>query len=164
MKFLITGSLRSARGPRTLITLSLALFILFIAAHAIRESGSTGLTFESVQANLYGGPHEDLSLFEPPPGFIAILEDLHMDLFFFGLLGLFLGSILYQVRLDERAKQFLLYAIFLLPLAYIFSRGLSYFFAGAAFLVLPAAVASYFVLLLTMGLILRDLYRTAPGD
>ncbi|MCR9143241.1 MAG: hypothetical protein NXI24_13380 [bacterium] len=160
MKFLITGSLRSSRGPRALVTLSLLLFFLFLAAHATREASATGCTPAAVQTNLYGGPHdEELSFSGPPPGFLAILEDLHMDLFFFGLLALFLGSILYQVRLGEGAKRILLYAIFLLPLGYIFARGLSYFYLTSAYFVVPLGIGCYLSLIAAMLLILRDLYR-----
>ncbi len=163
MKFLITGSLRSDRGPRALITLSLVLFLCFTLAHALREFGSTGFVPEAVAASLYGGPHRDLSFAEAPPGFIAILEDLHMDLFFFGLLALFLSSVLYQVRMRAAAKRALIYALFLFPLGHIAARALTFFFAGGAWLVTPAALGSYTTFAVAMLLILRDLYRAPPA-
>lgn len=159
MKFLITGSLHSTHGPRMLISLTLVLFLLFTAAHAFREAGSTGLTPGAVSENLYGGPQTNLSFFQPPPGFLAILEDLHMDLFFFGMLGLFLGSVLYQVRVGVLLKQILIFTLFGFPLLYICSRAATYFFSAAAYAVLPAAIGTYTTSIFTMGLILYDLYR-----
>lgn len=163
MKFLITGSLRSTRGPRLIITLTLVGFLIFLAAHALREAGSTGFTPAAAQANLYGGPEALTALlaFEAPAGFLAILEDLHMDLFFFGLIALFLSSLLYQVRLSEATKRGWIYAAFTLPLLFVLARGAACFFAGAAYAVAPTALANYAGLTAMIAVILRDLYRPA---
>jgi hypothetical protein len=164
MKFLITGSIHSARGPRLILTCALVFFLFFTGAHLAREAGSTGLAPDNVVANLYGGETRSLPALddvrEPPPGFLALLEDLHMDLFFFGLVGLFLGAVLYQVRAAPGTKRGLIYALFLFPLGFTCARGLTFFWRPAAWLVLPTAVGTYATIALIVGWILWDLYRT----
>lgn len=159
MKFLITGSLRASNGPRLLVTSAILFFFCFTVAHLLREAGSTGLTPATIRQNLYAGPTDALIASDAPPGFLAVLEDLHIDLFFFGLLGLLLGSVLYQVRVAETLKRGLIYALFLFPLLFILSRGCVYFFADAAYLVPPTGFLTYATLVGTQLLILRDLYR-----
>ena len=164
MKFLITGSVRSNRGPRLILTLALFSFLFFLFLHFVREAGSTGFLPTSVQNNLYAGPDTNLALnAQAPPGFLMVLEDLHIDLFLFALLALFVGSLLYQARAAESIKRLLIYLIFALPLAFIAARALAFFYEWAAYLVLPAAAGTYLCTVGTIVFVLWDLYRTRPA-
>ncbi|MBE7437474.1 MAG: hypothetical protein HS115_03385 [Spirochaetales bacterium] len=73
MRFLATGSLQSARGPRRLVTLGLVFFAVFLLLQWVR------LHLEEI----------------PPEGLpsAALLEALHLDAFFFGTFFLFVEAV-----------------------------------------------------------------------
>lgn len=163
MKFLITGSLRSDRGPRWILTCALIFLALFAAAHLLREAGSSGLSPAAFAANLHE-PGAEFTLTTPPPGFLAMLEDLHIDLFLFGLLNLFLGAVLYQIRLPSGAKQAFLYTLSISALLFTFGRGLTFFTPLGAWPAYLSGLVFYSATFALIALILLRLYEKPKGS
>ncbi len=162
MKFLITGSLRSDRGPRAILTCALIFLALFTVAHLLRETQSSGLTPAAFAQNLHE-PGAVFSIRTPPPGFVAILEDLHIDLFLFGLMNLFLGAVLYQIRLPSRAKLALIYVLSISALFFTLARALTFFAAAAAWPAYLSGLMFYATCLTIIALILLRLYESPKG-
>lgn len=126
MKFLITGSLRTARGPRYLITMYLVCSLLFLLLRFYLDLVSNSVPAEFLSMR-------DFRMQEPPPGFLPLFEDLHIDLFLFSLLDLVLGTLLLQNRLLNRTYQLTAtYLVFGAALLYIAIRFLAGFHSWAA--------------------------------
>ncbi len=125
MKFIVTGSIQSSRGPRLIVSCALIFIILFIAAHAVREIQATGFYPAQIRENL-GGEGKS---------FVLILEDLHIDIFLFSMALLFLFSILYQTGLSIAAKNSLIYASFFSALINVVSRAACVWTGEASYLV-----------------------------
>ncbi|MCB1138767.1 MAG: hypothetical protein KDK23_08430 [Leptospiraceae bacterium] len=152
MRFLVTGSIRSDNGPRTILTGALIFFLLFTLAHFAREWNSTGATPAEVQASL---GQEDFSTQA-----ILLLEDLHIDLVLFGMALLFIGSVLYQVRGSRRLRNGIFLTLSTLILLYIVSR---FLVPLNEFMAYPVVALFYGVHTLMFGTllwILQDLYRS----
>lgn len=119
MKFFVTGSLTSARGPRLILTWTLGLLLCFIGAHLAREVLNDGFwpadlaALHSPDALEYPDWSESMA-----PGFAARLEEFHVDVFLFSMAALILSAILYQAHGSERLRRGLITALFALPLAY----------------------------------------------
>ena len=165
MKFFITGAVRSPAGPRRILTYALLFLLFFLVAHGIREFAQVGSSPAAIRRNLAGSPPPSDVRPAPPggvvnaPGFIVLLEDLHVDLFLYSLVSLFLGSLVIQARLSPGWKKFWVLFLFAAPLCYagfkpatrylpILAHGV--FFAGILFHLGTGALT---------GRLLLDLYR-----
>ncbi|MBL8020451.1 MAG: hypothetical protein JNM27_12350 [Leptospirales bacterium] len=94
MKFLITGALNRAAGPRLLILLALLLFALF-----------EGIT-------------SALLILDPAPAdtVLLVLEEGHVLLFFRGIEALFLASVLVGLPVRSSLRNAITIGLFLLPI------------------------------------------------
>lgn len=133
MKFFVTGSLSSARGPRLILTWTLGLLTCFIAAHLAREVLNDGFwpadlaDLHSPEALEYADWSESMA-----PGFAARLEEFHVDIFLFSMAALILSAILYQAHGPERLRRALITALFALPLSYAACKLALFFFPAFA--------------------------------
>lgn len=94
MKFLITGALNRAAGPRLLILLALLLFVLF-----------EGIT-------------SALLMLDPAPAdtVLLVLEEGHVLLFFRGIEALFLASVLIGLPVNSLLRTTITIGLFILPI------------------------------------------------
>lgn len=145
MKFLVTGSIRSDRGPRLIVSLTLVGFFLFFLAYWLREFDAMGFWPGRMIESVRGiGAEEGRSA-------ILMLEDLHVDLLSHSVLLLFLVSLLFQLPTSLFWKKFLTWASFLSCFAYILGRAgivLSPAFAYLAFGSSLTSMIVYLVLFL----------------
>ncbi|MCB1326288.1 MAG: hypothetical protein H7A21_06490 [Spirochaetales bacterium] len=156
MRFLITGALRAAGGPRKLLSLALIGFGLFVLSRATLDLAELGLTPETVR----GALHRDSGV---AAGWLPALERLHVDLFLYSTLALFLSALLVQARLSPRTRQSLVYLVFVIPFCGALVRLLAYPLSGAAFVYAWFwPLITLFLLLVILGL-LRDLWKN-PGQ
>lgn len=149
MKFLITGPLRTARGPRRIVAFSLFFFCLFLLAHGYREIAVYGLTPQEMATNIHGSAQLPAAR-----SFRAALEDAHVDIFLYALLLLFLDSIHYQIG----PRRLLPNAAWTAALLLVLARMGALYFAPAVYLWWLAALALHLLLAIMLVRILRFLY------
>ena len=123
MKFLITGSIQSERGPRKILTFTIVLLVFFLFAHSVREIGTTGFFPSDIQASLYAGNET------PARSLLMVIEDLHTDLLLISMTILFLGSLLYQCSLAQRTRSIVLNVSFFFAVVYLLSRPAAVYFS-----------------------------------
>ena len=177
MKFLITGAIRSASGPRRLLTFTLLFLVLFVITHGLREYYHSGVTPAQIRVNLFGlksaAPGSEVAMGSPPSP-LLILEDLHIDLLLYSLTLLFLGSVFLQTRAPLPLKMRLFTLLSILALIYVLARSAplhsvlgSWIVSRETYLHFFAWIVSggYFLfhggLVLTLLYSLVDLYRDA---
>ncbi len=134
MKFFVTGSLASARGPRLILTWTLLLLACFTAAHLARETLSDGFWPGDLAAALHSPEALDYANWNDSmaPGFAARLEEFHVDLFLFSMAALILSAILYQAHGPERLRRALIATLFALPLSHAACKLALFFFEAFA--------------------------------
>jgi len=107
MKFLITGTVRSNQGPRKIILFTYVLFFLFIISNFYLNL--TRISFDY---------NEFIQLLEP--SFTIRLEELHINLFLFGMYFLFNFAMLYQTRFSISLKNIIFFLSILYFIFYLF--------------------------------------------
>ena len=152
MKFLITGQLRSARGPRRIISFSLLFFFLFLCAHAFREIAVYGITPAEIATVIYGSAEAPAAR-----GLKAALEDVHLDIFLYSLVLLFLDSLYYQV---PPARRLLPNTTWLSALLFVGAKIAALYFSPAIYFWIASGVALHLFLLAMMYRIVRFLYSS----
>jgi hypothetical protein len=108
MKFFITGTIRSEKGPRAILTFTLLFFLVFLSMNVILLYVQTGLL-----------PSQIINLHEPST--VMRLERTHVQLFLFTLVYVISASIFFQTRIRPGFKRFGLLFGALLTLLYIIS-------------------------------------------
>ncbi|MBL8019393.1 MAG: hypothetical protein JNM27_06990 [Leptospirales bacterium] len=136
MKFLTTGALNRGSGPRLLI-----LFALFLFA-----------TFEGMTSVLL--------LLDPAPAdsVLLVLEEGHMLLFFRGIEGLFLASVLVGLPVHASLRNGLTLALFLIPVLGLIVCLLSVSLPGLQLTARILAQIPFVVLIFTGGLVGFKMY------
>jgi hypothetical protein len=152
VKFLVTGSIRSNRGPRLIVALSLLAFLLFFAAYWAREFVTIGFWPADIQAAIRGN---DL---DTGRGLVLMLEDLHIDLLTNAVLLMFLTSLLFQLPHSLTLKKGLTLAAFLCALAYITSRPGVLLFEPLAYVTFIAAFGSILIGIVLFAVCLHYLF------
>jgi hypothetical protein len=108
MKFLVTGTVRSKQGPRKIILFTYFLFFLFILSNFYLYYINTSFIYEKF-----------IQLLEP--SFSIRLEELHINLFLFGMYFLFSFAMLYQTKLSIYKKHLLFFTTLICFILYLFS-------------------------------------------
>ncbi len=108
MKFLITGSVRSDKGPKKIIVFTYIFFLFFILSNLYLSIMNTSFNFQ-----------EFLSLLEP--SFTIRLETVHIQLFLFLMFFLFNFAMLYQTKFSIKTKNMILFITVIYFLFYILS-------------------------------------------
>ncbi len=157
MKFLITGSIRSARGPRLIVTFTLIFLLLFLAAHGLRDIQQTGYYPSEIQASLFRGNAPGKSR-----SFLIVLEDLHIDLLLYSIVLLFVTSLLNECGLGRGMKTALMVLLFSSTLIYALSRPGAYYVKELAWLVFGAGHVFHVTAGLSMTYLLYYLW-SSPG-
>jgi hypothetical protein len=166
MKFFVTGSLASARGPRLILTWTLLLLASFVAAHLAREILSDGLWPDDLAAALHSSEALDYADWSDSmaPGFAARLEEFHVDLFLFSMAALILSAILYQAQGPERLRRALIVALFALPLVYATFKLALFFFSAFAWPAFAASTLLHGAYAVALAWCLTFLYRARAGN
>ncbi|KAB2933467.1 MAG: hypothetical protein F9K24_06355 [Leptonema illini] len=149
MKFFITGTIRSEKGPRAILTFTLLFFLVFLAMNVALLFAQTGLL-----------PSQIAELHEPST--VMRLERTHVQLFLFTLVYVITASIFFQTRIGPGAKRFGLLAGALLTFFYVVSYPL--LLTADAWPVYSYSIASITVHLwyaLLIAYLLFDLYAPA---
>ncbi|GIX42493.1 MAG: hypothetical protein KatS3mg129_2226 [Leptospiraceae bacterium] len=108
MKFLVTGNIRSNQGPRNVIVFAYVFFLLFIISNFYLHFINTSFSYK-----------EFLKLIEP--SFTLRLEELHINLFLFGMYFLFTLAMLYQTKFSLKKKNLLFLITLIYFICYLFS-------------------------------------------
>ena len=124
MKFLVTGSLKKKKGPRLLISFVAVYFLLYLGLRFFL--GNNGGVLDGN--------------YQSPSGLTLVLEEMHEDFFYFGLIVLFAGSVLREM-FERKIRFVLLYILFAaglyLPvvtlLVFLYPAWLAVFQAGFLF-------------------------------
>ena len=156
MKFLVTGSIRSNRGPRLIIALSLLAFLLFFAAYWAREFINLGFWPGDIQAAVRGGQMG----VDPGRGLVLMLEDLHIDFLTNAVLLLFLTSLLFQLPHSLFIKKGLTLAAFICAFTYIMSRAGVLLYGPLAYVTFAAALGSILIGMVLFTSCLHYLFAT----
>ena len=101
MKFLVTGSIRSSRGPRFIIRSSTVILLFFLAGRIILEFYEAGFFLMTKK--------------DTPVA--AVLERAHADFFFNGMLFLFTASVIREL-LAIKHQNIVLHLLFWSALVY----------------------------------------------
>lgn len=94
MKFLVTGALNRAGGPRVLVAAAAFIFGLFEALAAVLLLADTA----------------------PAETIVLVLEEVHILVFFRGLEALFLGSVILGLPLPDVVRKSFPVTLFAVPL------------------------------------------------
>lgn len=149
MKFFITGTIRSEKGPRAILTFTLLFFLVFLAMNVALLFAQTGLL-----------PSQIAELHEPST--VMRLERTHVQLFLFTLVYVISASIFFQTRIGPGFKRFGLFAGALLTFFYIVSYPLLLTAdALPVYLYSIATIAVHLWYALLIGYLLYDLYAPA---
>ena len=151
----MTGSLRSAWGPKNLLGLCLFGLLCFLILHFIYELLSLGWTPDQITQALF-----QYSKLGERRSMLFVLELIHMDFFLLSMMWLFLASILLHFNLAKLQKQIYFFSISALVLLYPLSKLMSYFLAYFSVIVWLSGLALYLALLSTILYSLYFLYFT----
>ncbi len=152
MKFLITGKLNEARGPRRITTLAIVFFAFFILAHIFREINAYGITPEEIAASFHGQAGEPAAR-----SWKVLLEEIHIDSILYALVLLFLDSVLYQTPPPRTARR-LANAAWISALGFLSAKAAAFFTPVAVYPLLILGTALHCLLAAMIVRILRFLY------
>ncbi|MBX7058170.1 MAG: hypothetical protein K1X75_08890 [Leptospirales bacterium] len=161
MKFLATGKLQGAEGPRLLLSFALLFALCFLGAHALREASYWSFSPERVASELAAPDGQPRNFSSPESS--AALQDLHIDLFLFSFLFLLIASTLQALPLPAAWKRTLICAAALTPLLYQCFRYLMHLYANLAWAALATAPALYLCYLASIATLLAVLWRRSDG-
>ncbi len=156
MKFFITGTIRSSKGPRAILTFTLLFFLVFLGMNAALLFAQTGLL-----------PSQIVDKHEPST--VMRLERAHVQLFLFTMVYIITASIFFQTRMGHRAKRFGLFVGALLTIAYLVSYPLLFSTNVLPVLLYSSStIAVHLWYTLLIAYLLYDLFSPAaynrPGD